>query len=97
MLTITSNAAEVVSNVRQEQGVPDDFGIRVYPAQSAEGASVQLAFAKEPAAGDAVGDSEGVRIFVAPELTEPLSGSVIDVENRPDGRTGLILKESPGT
>lgn len=95
MLSITSNAAQVVSSIRQEQGVPDGFGLRVYAQQGTEGTAVQLAFTKEPSEGDQIGDSEGVKLFVAPELTEPLSDSVIDVEKTPDGAAGLVLKQTP--
>lgn len=95
MLTITSNAAEVVGSIRKENGVPDDFGLRVYAKDGPQGAGVQLAFTKEPVAGDEVGTSEGVRLFVASELTEPLADSVIDVESQADGSPDLILK--PGS
>lgn len=93
MLTVTSSAADLVSTIRQEQGVPDDFGLRVYAEPGPQGVEIQLAFAPEPQQGDEVSESAGLRMFVASELTEPLADSVIDAQETPDG-AGLMLRES---
>lgn len=94
MLSLTSDAAEVVSTEKTEQGVPEAFGLRVFPNETPRGVEVQLAFVAEPDSGDQVYESEGQRLFVAPELTEPLADAVLDATTTPDG-AGLVLKQ-PG-
>jgi Fe-S cluster assembly iron-binding protein IscA len=88
MLQVTQPAAEVLSDVRSQQGVPDHFGVRVFAGQTNDGQqAIGLGFAETPADGDAVAESEGVTLYVAPELAEPLEEAVIDVESQPDGDT----------
>lgn len=93
MLTMTSNAAAVLDEIRQQQQVPEEYGLRVYPTESPQGVQVQLGFSPEPTTGDEVSESEGKKLFVAPELAEPLSESVIDAEKTPEG-TRLVLRSS---
>lgn len=86
MLQVTNSAATVLADVKTQQGVPDHFGIRVFAGQTNDGQqAIGLGFAETPADGDAVTESEGVTLFVAPELAEPLEEAVIDVESQPEG------------
>lgn len=92
MLSMTSNAAQLVGTMRNQQGVPDDYGIRVFPQPSDQGVQVRLAFAAQPAEDDQIAETEGQRLFVAPELAEPLTDTVIDAAETSQG-PGLVLRE----
>jgi iron-sulfur cluster assembly protein len=84
MLQCTPAAAATLDQVREEQGLPDTVGLRVYPAQSPDGqATLGLGFTEEPQAGDQVGEQHGTRLFVAPEIADQLSDMALDVEPDP--------------
>lgn len=86
MLQVTDSAAHALQEARATQRVPDSFGVRVFARADDDGqAAVALAFAQEPAEGDAVTEQSGTEIYVASELVEPLAEHTLDVEDTPDG------------
>ena len=93
MLQLTSAAATQLAQARESQGLPDTFGLRVFgETQPGGGVSLGLAFAEVPAEDDVVSEQEGTRIFVAPEVVEPLATAALDVEATPEG-VKLVLTE----
>ena len=93
MLQVTSAAATQLAQARESQGIPDTFGLRVFgEPQPNGGISLGLTFAEVPAEDDQVSEQEGTRIFVAPEVVEPLATAALDVEETPEGAQ-LILTE----
>ncbi|MGH9198741.1 MAG: hypothetical protein ACRD1T_23805, partial [Acidimicrobiia bacterium] len=58
------------------------------------GAAVRMAFVEDPESGDEVQEQHGTKLFIAPELSEPLSEAFIDAETN-NGDTKLVLK-GPG-
>jgi Fe-S cluster assembly iron-binding protein IscA len=93
MLQLTSAAATQLAQARESQGLPDSFGLRVFgEPQPGGGVSLGLAFAEVPAEDDQVSEQAGTRLFVAPEVVEPLATAALDVEETPEG-VKLILTE----
>lgn len=93
MLQLTSAAATQLAQARESQGLPDTFGLRVFAdPQPGGGVSLGLAFAEAPAVDDQVSEQEGTRIFIAPEVVEPLATAALDVEETPEG-VKLVLTE----
>lgn len=93
MLQLTSAAATQLAHARESQGLPDSFGLRVFgEPQPGGGVSLGLAFAEVPAEDDQVTEQAGTRIFLAPEVVEPLATAALDVEETPEG-VKLILTE----
>lgn len=93
MLSMTSSAADAVNEICEERGLPIDVGVRVYNAARNNGqGEVQMAFVAEPMAGDAVTEAEGRRLFLAPDVAEPLADAVIDALETPQGKQ-LILRQ----
>jgi Fe-S cluster assembly iron-binding protein IscA len=88
MLQITSRAAAVLSEERAQRGIPDSFGLRVQEERSNSTGSLRLEFAAAPAPGDEVGETEGVQLFIAPEVADALSEQAIDAA---DG--SLVLRD----
>jgi Fe-S cluster assembly iron-binding protein IscA len=97
MLQLTSPAAAVLREARAERGVPEHFGLRVQSARSEEKerGGVRLDFAESPSEGDEVGETEGMRVFVAPELAEPLADQTLDAQETAGGQK-LFLREQTG-
>lgn len=95
VLQVSHEAAQILGESRKEEGIPENFGVRVYAEPTTEGgAAVRLAFVEDPEAGDEVNEQHGTKIYVSPELSEPLSEAFIDAESR-EGDTKLVLK-GPG-
>ena len=98
MLEITHGAAALLTELREGQEVPEDYGLRVFPETTQPGeVTIGLGFTDQPAAGDQVAEQEGMKVFVAQELAAPLEDAAIDVtkENgtpqlffRPKGEDG---------
>lgn len=70
-----------LANARAQTGLPDHFGVRVFASVTPEARSTfQLDFVEGPEEGDQVGETEGTRFFVAPEVAEPLENALLDAE-----------------
>lgn len=93
MLQITHAAAELLAEVRREQDVPDDHGLRVFAETSnADEVSIGLGFTDTPAEGDQVTEQEGMKVFVAQEVAAPLTDAAIDVTPANNGATRLVFR-----
>lgn len=94
MLQVTSAAATQLAQARESQGIPDTFGVRVFgEPQPNGGISLGLTFAELPAEDDEVSEQEGTRIFVAPEVVEPLAAAALDVEETPEGAKLVLTQQ----
>jgi Fe-S cluster assembly iron-binding protein IscA len=80
VLQITHGAATFLSELRRGNDMPDTYGLRVFPESTAPGeVSIGLGFTDTPEEGDHVTERDGLRVFVAPELADPLEDAEIDV------------------
>jgi Fe-S cluster assembly iron-binding protein IscA len=94
MLTITQEAAAVLTDARESSGAPDHFGIRIFAAVPPEGGDPQLAITFLPDAipGDEVTEVEGLRAFIEPDLAEALAEVTLDAEFADEGGATLVLR-----
>lgn len=93
MLEITERASEFLAETRSMQGVPENFGVRIFSEASQNGRSgIQVGFSDAPAQGDEIGESHGTVVFVAPEVNEVLADFVMDAEPSERG-PALVLKK----
>lgn len=91
MLQVTSAAMTSFQQARVAQELPESVGVRIFAQRDDEGEiAIALGFAEEPQQGDEVTETDGTAVFVAPELSGPLSDSVIDVEDGDQG-TQIVL------
>jgi Fe-S cluster assembly iron-binding protein IscA len=94
MVQITQEATGVVQTMREQRGIPDDYGLRVYSDNTDDGQqAIRLGFADEPFEGDQVTEGERARVFVAPDLADALADVVIDVDEAGE-ETKLVLRPS---
>jgi Fe-S cluster assembly iron-binding protein IscA len=97
MLQLSSSAAAALDQARDEQDVPDSFGLRVSAQPGPDGqTALGLGFAEAPAEGDQVSEQAGTELYVAPEVAEPLADSLIDVEDTPQGLQLVVKPQQPG-
>lgn len=87
MLTLTHPAATMLTDVRSQQGIPDDALLRIAPATDDE-QGIALGFVDEPMEGDQTSDVHGLAFCVAPEVAEALSDAKIDVQGADADSTG---------
>lgn len=59
--------------------------------------SLGLAFADVPAEDDQITESEGTRVFLAPEVAVPLEEAALDVRDTPEGSTFVLTAQRPGS
>ena len=84
MVEITPRATELVDEVRNEEGIPDSYGLRLYGETAPDGeAAVGIALAGGPAEGDEVVTEAPLPVFVAPEGADELGEAVVDAEGEP--------------
>ena len=98
MLECTPAAAATLEEVRKQNDLPDDVGVRLFPAQNPDGeVGLGIDFAP-PAAGDEVTEQHGTTLIVAPEINDQLSELTLDVVPDPssdgDGAPQLVLRPS---
>ena len=86
MLKVTSQAAQTLTRAREQEGLPEHFGVRIFAAPSPETNSNSapqavfgFGFVDGPQDGDEVGEAEGTSYYVAPEVAGPLNDVVLDV------------------
>jgi len=92
VLEITRGAAALLTELREDQEVPEDYGLRVFPETAQPGeVTIGLGFTDQPAAGDHVAEQEGMKVFVAQELATPLEDSAIDV-TKENGAPQLVFR-----
>lgn len=97
MLQVTSSAMSTFEQAREAQDLPENAGVRIYAQRDEQGeVGIALAFAEEPESDDQVTETDGTQVFVAPELAEPLSDSVLDVRDAEEGQELVITnKDDP--
>ncbi len=83
MLTVTHPAATLLTDVRAQQGIPEEALLRVAPATDGE-PGISLGFVDAPMEGDHTDDVHGLSYCVAPEVADALSSAKIDVQE-PEG------------
>lgn len=91
MLQISNDAAALLTETRESEGVPDSYGVRIFGESDPDGRLiVRLTFADQPQEGDAVLEEQGTQVFVAQEVVQPLQDKVIDVDD--EGDTSLVVR-----
>ena len=71
MIHCTRAAAASLDRVREQQGIPSEFGVRLFAARSPQGeVGLGLEFAPDPVEGDEVVEQHGTRFMVAPEVAD---------------------------
>jgi Fe-S cluster assembly iron-binding protein IscA len=90
VLTLTDNAASEIRNLIALPEIPDDGGVRI--ASNPDGA-LTLGLAGAPAAGDAVVEDHGARVFLEPQAGHLLDDKRLDASVDPDGNVQFTLAD----
>ncbi|HJR91506.1 MAG TPA: hypothetical protein VJ938_03620 [Acidimicrobiia bacterium] len=94
MLKLSDNAAAALENLRQAEGIPESHDARLTGgAQPSGDIVVRLEFVENRDQEDAVAEQAGTEILVDPELAEPLSDVVLDVEDTGEGLSFIFIPQ----
>ncbi len=80
MLTLSQPAATMLTDVKSQQGVPDDALLRVAGATDGQ-PGISLGFVDTPMEGDHTATVHGLAYCVAPEVADSLDAAKIDVQD----------------
>jgi Fe-S cluster assembly iron-binding protein IscA len=89
---VTARAATLLKQERSQRGVPESFGLRIAQSESDSRSPVHLEFTQEPAPGDEISETNGLRLFVAAEIAEPLTEQAIDTKQSDHG-ANLVIRD----
>lgn len=99
MLQVTSQAAATLNRAREQEGLPETFGVRIFAApdpnsnshQTSQRSVYGFGFVDGPQEGDAVGQTDETTYYVAPEVADTLNDVVLDVAESGN----LVLTRGP--
>lgn len=93
MLQITGAAQDAMRQMRSQSEAPEEAAIRIQLMSAGEQQGLGLAFTSGPEQDDAqVADEDDLKVYVSPDLVEPLSDAVIDAQATDQG-TQLLVRE----
>jgi Fe-S cluster assembly iron-binding protein IscA len=88
MITITKEAATLLTALKIAEGAPDEAGIRIHRRGVTNGSgelAVEFDITDNPASDDEEFEQEGLRIYVEDALVATLDGSILDVQYASEG------------
>jgi iron-sulfur cluster assembly protein len=96
-ITITPKAAEEVRRLREQNGIPENHGLRVgVKGGGCSGLSYVLAFDEQAREKDSVLDIMGIRVFIDQKSLFYLSGTVLDYSDGLNGK-GFVFNNPQAT
>ncbi len=90
MLQLTSEAADFIRTVRDEDGRHDHL-LRIVRSSSGDRDRIRLAFVPAAQPSDQIGQSHGVALCVASDVSSSLDDMLLDVQDTTGGR-GLVFR-----
>lgn len=95
MLKVTSEAATVLKAARNDVGASPEAGLRIRRADntmdSAKSIAVALAFIDQPEPSDQTVEEDGLKVFVAGDLVDPLDGKTLDIRATEQGAELVLI------
>ena len=84
MLQMTTQAAATLTRAREREGLPENYGVRIFANpgpdhNSSQRAAYGFGFVEGPQDGDQIGQTDGTPYYVAPEVAPSLDGVTLDV------------------
>lgn len=83
MLDMSPTAAEALSNIREQQGMPTGTTVRICAVDGSP--ELQIHFVDVPEENDELSEAHGLPYAVSPELVDRLGSSTLDYEGAAGG------------
>lgn len=88
-MNLSPVAAEALTNIRDEQGLPADSTVRISAIDGSR--ELRISFVDSPADGDEVAEAHGMPYAVAPEVVDLLDNALLDFQ-QDDDESGFVLR-----
>lgn len=97
MFKLTPAAENVLTDVRDQAGKPESFGVRFFASSEPVDASkLAFDFVESAEPGDMVDEDSSLVTIVAPEVDQMVGDAVVDIETD-GGQSNLVIrKPKPG-
>jgi iron-sulfur cluster assembly protein len=95
MLAVTDNAATVIRDLTDQEGMPEGTGLRIAADESA--GAFRLSLSPAPQEGDQVLDAEGARLFLDHEAAQMLDDKALDAAVDAQGGVQFAVGEQPNS
>lgn len=96
MLKVTENAAAALESIRHREGIPEDQDIRLTADPQPTGdVGVRLEFVETVGDEDEVAKKAGTEVYVDPAIAEPLTDTVMDVQDSDEGLAFVFRPQAP--
>ena len=96
-IKITTKAAQEVKKIREENNIPENFGLRVgVKGGGCSGLKYSLGFDGEEKEGDTIIEQEGIKLLVDGKSLFYLSGTELDFTDGLNGR-GFVFNNPNAT
>ncbi|MGI5164844.1 Fe-S cluster assembly protein HesB [Spirillospora sp. CA-253888] len=92
MLTLTSDAVQVIRTVTTNPELPPETGLRIEPGVNGSDA-LRLSVAPAPEAGDQVVEEEGARVYLEPQVADLLDDKTLDAQVDPQGDVAFTIAD----
>ncbi|MFC5179954.1 Fe-S cluster assembly protein HesB [Actinomadura harenae] len=94
MLTLTSDAVQVIRTVTADPQLPPKSGIRIQAGIDGS-ETLKLSVAPAPEDGDEVVDEQGARVYLEPATAKMLEDMTLDATVDPKGDVAFTLTGPP--
>jgi Fe-S cluster assembly iron-binding protein IscA len=94
MVTLTDHAATAIRAITDNADVPEGAGLRI--ASDVAAGSLTVTVSPTPAAGDAVVESSGARLFLDEDAATALDDKALDASTDADGQVMFTVADQPG-
>lgn len=96
MLTLTSDAVQVIRTVTASPDLPPETGLRIEPGINGSDA-LRLSVAPAPEAGDQVVEEAGAKVYLESAVAELLSDKTLDAQVDPQGDVAFTIADGAVT
>ena len=90
MLDLSPVAAEALSNIRTQQGLPDRSTVRISAINGSP--ELRISFVEKPDEDDQVAEAYGMPYAVAPEVADLVGDALLDFQQGDE--SGFVLRTS---
>lgn len=94
MLTLTTNAAQVIRELSATAPEPARTGIRISTQDDGSG-SLMLSLTARPEPTDEVIEAEGARVYLDPMAASVLEDKALDAGSDDQGTVSFLVKDLP--
>src|SRR5919109_3195297 len=96
MLTVSREAAQAITGLVSQPGVPEGSGLKMSPrTEPGEPTAIEVSLAESPTESDQVIEEQGAQVFVDNELAPVLDDKMLDATVEEERVNFTLVKQPP--